>query len=174
MVETRATKALRFIRVLLSITFSFVVFFDMQNYFLSAILEGLESCGQWWSRSYWYCFNLLLCFLICWQVLMSFLTQLYSLLCPFYATGVLEANFVEPAHDKQGFERTIVLSRLEQRLIKIQRKYWCVSSAIWIQKIRGNEQLNCWSELFFLGAQTARKLVMLQGDIQVFLQTKNL
>jgi hypothetical protein len=61
---------------------------------------------------------------------MSFLTQLYSLLCPFYATGVLEANFVEPAHDKQGFERTIVLSRLEQRLIKIQRKYWCVSSAI--------------------------------------------
>ncbi|XP_062149804.1 protein MICRORCHIDIA 4-like [Alnus glutinosa] len=41
--------------------------------------------------------------------------------------GVLEANFVEPAHDKQGFERTIVLSRLEQRLIKIQRKYWCAN-----------------------------------------------
>ncbi|XP_059446903.1 protein MICRORCHIDIA 4-like [Corylus avellana] len=38
--------------------------------------------------------------------------------------GVLEANFVEPAHDKQGFERTTVLSRLEQRLIKIQRNYW--------------------------------------------------
>ncbi|KAK1425929.1 hypothetical protein QVD17_21294 [Tagetes erecta] len=38
--------------------------------------------------------------------------------------GVLEANFVEPAHDKQEFERTSVLSRLENRLIVIQKKYW--------------------------------------------------
>ncbi|KAI3686363.1 hypothetical protein L1987_80038 [Smallanthus sonchifolius] len=38
--------------------------------------------------------------------------------------GVLEANFVEPAHDKQGFERTIVLSRLETRLIQMQKRYW--------------------------------------------------
>ncbi|XP_038889923.1 protein MICRORCHIDIA 7-like [Benincasa hispida] len=38
--------------------------------------------------------------------------------------GVLEANFVEPAHDKQGFERTIVLQRLESRLIQIQKDYW--------------------------------------------------
>ncbi|XP_010312212.2 protein MICRORCHIDIA 7-like [Solanum lycopersicum] len=38
--------------------------------------------------------------------------------------GVLEANFVEPAHDKQGFERTIVLARLEARLQFIQKKYW--------------------------------------------------
>ncbi|PKU66880.1 hypothetical protein MA16_Dca021562 [Dendrobium catenatum] len=38
--------------------------------------------------------------------------------------GVLEANFVEPAHDKQGFERTTVLSRLESRLILMQKKYW--------------------------------------------------
>ncbi|PON91844.1 Histidine kinase-like ATPase, C-terminal domain containing protein [Trema orientale] len=38
--------------------------------------------------------------------------------------GVLEANFVEPAHDKQGFERTTVLSRLEQRLITMQKDYW--------------------------------------------------
>jgi hypothetical protein len=79
---------------------------------------------------------------------MSLLTQLYSLFCPLYATGVLEANFVEPAHDKQGFERTIVLSRLEQRLIKIRRKYWFVSSAICIQKIRGNEQLNSDQKYF--------------------------
>lgn len=48
------------------------------------------------------------------------------MLCPFYATGVLEANFIEPAHDKQGFERTTVLARLEQRLNAIQKKYWCV------------------------------------------------
>ncbi|KAK7318303.1 hypothetical protein RJT34_03002 [Clitoria ternatea] len=38
--------------------------------------------------------------------------------------GVLEANFVEPAHDKQGFERTLVLSRLEARLIQMQKNYW--------------------------------------------------
>ena len=40
------------------------------------------------------------------------------------AAGVLEANFVEPAHDKQGFERTTVLSRLEARLIQMQKTYW--------------------------------------------------
>ncbi|MCE2055407.1 hypothetical protein HAX54_042532 [Datura stramonium] len=38
--------------------------------------------------------------------------------------GVLEANFVELAHDKQGFERTIVLARLEARLQVMQKKYW--------------------------------------------------
>ncbi|KAK9050894.1 hypothetical protein SSX86_027519 [Deinandra increscens subsp. villosa] len=38
--------------------------------------------------------------------------------------GVLEADFVEPAHDKQEFERTSVLSRLENRLIVMQKKYW--------------------------------------------------
>ncbi|KAK9117619.1 hypothetical protein Sjap_016566 [Stephania japonica] len=38
--------------------------------------------------------------------------------------GVLEANFVEPAHDKQGFERTIVLSRLEARLVQMQKIFW--------------------------------------------------
>ncbi|KAA8517301.1 hypothetical protein F0562_017594 [Nyssa sinensis] len=38
--------------------------------------------------------------------------------------GVLEANFVEPAHDKQGFERTNVLERLEARLVSMQKNYW--------------------------------------------------
>ncbi|XP_039035683.1 protein MICRORCHIDIA 7-like [Hibiscus syriacus] len=38
--------------------------------------------------------------------------------------GVLEANFVEPAHDKQGFERTTVLARLEARLLQMQKNYW--------------------------------------------------
>ncbi|KAK7848806.1 protein microrchidia 7 [Quercus suber] len=40
--------------------------------------------------------------------------------------SVLEANFVEPAHDKQGFERTTVLARLESRLIQMQKNYWFV------------------------------------------------
>ncbi|KAK9705251.1 hypothetical protein RND81_07G042900 [Saponaria officinalis] len=38
--------------------------------------------------------------------------------------GVLEANFVEPAHDKQGFERTTVLARLENKLLSMQKTYW--------------------------------------------------
>ncbi|XP_038973522.1 protein MICRORCHIDIA 7-like isoform X2 [Phoenix dactylifera] len=38
--------------------------------------------------------------------------------------GVLEANFVEPAHDKQDFERTTILSRLETRLVQMQKTYW--------------------------------------------------
>lgn len=38
--------------------------------------------------------------------------------------GVLEADFVEPAHDKQGFERTTVLAKLEARLIQMQKTYW--------------------------------------------------
>ncbi|KAM0984441.1 hypothetical protein EV1_011933 [Malus domestica] len=41
--------------------------------------------------------------------------------------GVLEADFVEPTHDKQGFERTAVLSRLENKLVKIQKDYWYVN-----------------------------------------------
>ncbi|BBM96905.1 MORC family CW-type zinc finger protein [Marchantia polymorpha subsp. ruderalis] len=38
--------------------------------------------------------------------------------------GVLEANFVEPAHDKQDFERTAVLLRLETRLKQMTVEYW--------------------------------------------------
>ncbi|KAF0895542.1 hypothetical protein E2562_013858 [Oryza meyeriana var. granulata] len=38
--------------------------------------------------------------------------------------GVLEVNFVEPAHDKQDFERTNNLARLEARLTLMQKKYW--------------------------------------------------
>ncbi|KAG2565558.1 hypothetical protein PVAP13_7NG142700 [Panicum virgatum] len=38
--------------------------------------------------------------------------------------GVLEANFIEPAHDKQDFERTTLLQRLETRLVQMQKDYW--------------------------------------------------
>uniref|UniRef100_A0A0D9VFV9 Morc S5 domain-containing protein n=1 Tax=Leersia perrieri TaxID=77586 RepID=A0A0D9VFV9_9ORYZ len=38
--------------------------------------------------------------------------------------GVLEVNFLEPAHDKQDFERTNSLARLESRLILMQKTYW--------------------------------------------------
>ncbi|XP_011628917.1 protein MICRORCHIDIA 2 isoform X1 [Amborella trichopoda] len=38
--------------------------------------------------------------------------------------GVLEANFIEPAHDKQDFEKTAVFQRLESRLKQLQSEYW--------------------------------------------------
>ncbi|MCO5608108.1 hypothetical protein L7F22_062313 [Adiantum nelumboides] len=38
--------------------------------------------------------------------------------------GVLEANFMEPAHDKQDFERTPILQRLETRLKQMTVEYW--------------------------------------------------
>ncbi|KAL0739510.1 hypothetical protein Bca4012_015720 [Brassica carinata] len=38
--------------------------------------------------------------------------------------GVLEANFIEPAHDKQDFERSSLFQRLEGRLKKIVADYW--------------------------------------------------
>ncbi|XP_010446808.1 PREDICTED: protein MICRORCHIDIA 2-like [Camelina sativa] len=38
--------------------------------------------------------------------------------------GVLEANFIEPAHDKQDFERSSLFLRLEARLKKIVHSYW--------------------------------------------------
>ncbi|KAK1422148.1 hypothetical protein QVD17_25065 [Tagetes erecta] len=38
--------------------------------------------------------------------------------------GVLEANFIEPAHDKQDFERSSVFSKLESKLKQMQMEYW--------------------------------------------------
>lgn len=39
-------------------------------------------------------------------------------------TGVFEANFMEPAHDKQDFERTPLFIRLEAKLRQIVLDYW--------------------------------------------------
>ncbi|XP_058074876.1 protein MICRORCHIDIA 2-like isoform X2 [Magnolia sinica] len=38
--------------------------------------------------------------------------------------GFLEANFIEPAHDKQDFERTALFIRLEMRLKQMILDYW--------------------------------------------------
>jgi hypothetical protein len=43
-----------------------------------------------------------------------------------FTAGVLEANFIEPAHDKQDFERTTLLARLETRLVQMQKDYWYI------------------------------------------------
>ncbi|CAJ2635685.1 unnamed protein product [Trifolium pratense] len=38
--------------------------------------------------------------------------------------GVLEANFIEPAHDKQDFERSLLFLRLEGKLKQMINDYW--------------------------------------------------
>lgn len=38
--------------------------------------------------------------------------------------GVIEANFIEPAHDKQDFERTPMFIRLESKLRQVILDYW--------------------------------------------------
>ncbi|KAF7135142.1 hypothetical protein RHSIM_Rhsim08G0052000 [Rhododendron simsii] len=38
--------------------------------------------------------------------------------------GVLEANFIEPTHDKQDFEKTPVFQKLEARLKDMTMEYW--------------------------------------------------
>ncbi|XP_075505007.1 protein MICRORCHIDIA 6-like isoform X2 [Primulina tabacum] len=38
--------------------------------------------------------------------------------------GVLEANFIEPTHNKQEFERTPVFQKLESRLKDMTQEYW--------------------------------------------------
>ncbi|XP_020550497.1 protein MICRORCHIDIA 2-like isoform X2 [Sesamum indicum] len=38
--------------------------------------------------------------------------------------GVLEANFIEPTHDKQDFERSILFIKLESRLKQMVNDYW--------------------------------------------------
>ncbi|PKU73103.1 protein MICRORCHIDIA 2 [Dendrobium catenatum] len=38
--------------------------------------------------------------------------------------GIIEANFIEPAHDKQDFERTPLFIRLETKLRQVILEYW--------------------------------------------------
>lgn len=40
------------------------------------------------------------------------------------AAGALEANFVEPTHNKQDFEKTVLLQKLEKRLKEMTVEYW--------------------------------------------------
>ncbi|CAN6456014.1 unnamed protein product [Victoria cruziana] len=44
--------------------------------------------------------------------------------------GVLEANFIEPAHDKQDFEKTTVFQKLETRLKAMALEYWNLHCAL--------------------------------------------
>lgn len=54
-------------------------------------------------------------------------TFYYLLLFVSDLVGIIEANFIEPAHDKQDFERSSVFVRLEARLKQILLDYWFVN-----------------------------------------------
>lgn len=83
-----------------------------------------------------------------------------------FETGVLEANFVKPAHDKQGFERTIVLARLEARLLVMQKKYWYVQLISSFKITSFCFIYDVSSRIFlFTGVIIAIKLVMLNVAI---------
>lgn len=43
----------------------------------------------------------------------------------FSYVGVLEANFIEPTHSKQDFEKTNVFQKLVTRLKDMTHEYWC-------------------------------------------------
>lgn len=58
-------------------------------------------------------------------------------------TGVLEANFIEPAHDKQDFERTSVFLRLEGRLKAMTIEYWWAYIFLCMYKFLVSDSITC-------------------------------
>jgi hypothetical protein len=50
------------------------------------------------------------------------INDLYFLLSIF--SGILEANFIKPTHDKQDFEKSVLYQRLEIRLKEMTYEYW--------------------------------------------------
>lgn len=40
------------------------------------------------------------------------------------SSGILEANFIKPTHDKQDFEKSALYQRLEIRLKDMTYEYW--------------------------------------------------
>lgn len=89
----------------------------------------------------------------------------FSLSAFFVDTGVLEANFVKPAHDKQGFERTIVLARLEARLQAMQKKYWYATDSLFNFISLLHLRSFFIEDISFTGLKIAKKLVMLSAAI---------
>lgn len=87
------------------------------------IAAFLES--HWWwfferERRCWYSY------FIRWIFLINFFFLTYISHYWMY-TGVLEANFIEPTHDKQDFERSTLFVRLESKLKQMTLEYWFVS-----------------------------------------------
>lgn len=89
--------------------------------------------GKWHVMVVLLAMALLVCWLLPWQKFVSLLFLLYEMLFflqfltfDAYMIGVLEANFIEPAHDKQDFERSSLFIRLEARMKQMVLDYWFV------------------------------------------------
>ena len=52
--------------------------------------------------------------------------------------GVIEANFIEAAHDKQDFERSSLFIRLEARMKQMVLDYWFVFLSLSIFVLDGS------------------------------------
>lgn len=50
--------------------------------------------------------------------------------CSSGIVGVLEANFIQPTHNKQDFEKTPLFQKLEDRLRQMASEYWWATSCI--------------------------------------------
>ncbi|KAF9682240.1 hypothetical protein SADUNF_Sadunf05G0088300 [Salix dunnii] len=86
--------------------------------------------------------------------------------------GVLEANFIEPAHDKQDFERSSLYIRLEARLKQMVMDYWFVTAhSLAVCKswnLLGENACACNYFLFFFSRWRGR--VFLKSFAEIFLQ----
>ncbi|KAL0799786.1 hypothetical protein Bca101_054961 [Brassica carinata] len=54
--------------------------------------------------------------------------------------GALEANFVEPTHNKQDFEKTVLLQKLEKRLKEMTVEYWNCHSVLIGYRVKKRSQ----------------------------------
>ena len=84
----------------------------------------------------------------------------YSVICAFCSSiqlvlmnnvGILEANFIEPAHDKQDFERSSLFIRLETRLKQMVNDYWWVT-CVYFHQIHDNFDSNIQSLVLLVGS----------------------
>jgi hypothetical protein len=65
-----------------------------------------------------------LLFSVVWRLIMFKIGVLRCLMIDNVILGVLEANFIEPTHNKQDFERTSLFQKLEARLKEMTWEYW--------------------------------------------------
>ncbi|KAI3870079.1 hypothetical protein MKX03_017949 [Papaver bracteatum] len=74
--------------------------------------------------------------------------------------GVVEANFVKPAHDKQDFEKTIMLSRLEWKLAHEQKQYWNKNKGL-IGYVDSKQKNYCETRRYFSRSNSAAKEIQI-------------
>lgn len=87
--------------------------------------------------------------------------------------GVLEANFIEPAHDKQDFERSSLYIRLEARLKQMVMDYWFVTVYSLLAVCKSWNLLGenaCVCNYFLLFFSRGRGRVFLKSFAEIFWQ----